>query len=669
MRNSPRFALDVLACAALGMILWAACAGVGYRILPGRPAPAPAPDPDLEPASWRQPGIAASAGLGLLLFLGGIGVAAEIPWWLIVVPFLAVGLGLTIWEVSRLDRSTHLSRTVLVIGGLGAAAFFLVALVEALPGLRFPLNLCDDTRAYLPLAHRLIDTNGLVDPWNARRLQNLGGFTFLQALPVSVFGNAGIGVVETVVAAIFLAGLFVANGFRSTWARLVSVGFILAIPFLWVPRVNTTGVLMGSPLLVAVLGITVELRKALRAGDRSAAVRWAVAGGLVTAAVTSVRPNLGVLSATVLGLGALLTTGVPFISRLRALGAAAAGTFVAVLPWSVASWRTVGTPFFPLFTGNQNRAAVAHESADGLRDLADQAWSLMRAGPYLWVALGVLVVALMVRKILPDVQAVVIPAVVTCGFIVGFAFVEYFAAAQAVIRYVAPASEGLAVFFVYEVIRGVDARQRTGAPEVRGWLPPALAVVAAVVLAAVGYSTLTVEAPAPASGARFIERAARNELRPFPGYEVSTPALRRAYRRALARVDADRTIAAVDRPYLIDVGRYDIANLDLPGFTAPDARFPFFSGPAAKIARLRRAGFDTLLATVPDTEICLAPAVLRVQVAQRTRAYAASARYYLDWEDDIAAIAARAPDAVNKVGPLLVIDLRRAQRDLAAPGA
>lgn len=665
MTNSPSFALDVLASAALAMLLWGACVGVGYRILPAR-APAP---PDPGPVSWRHPGIAACAGLGMLLFLGGVGVAVEIPWWLIVVAFLAVGLGLAVWEVSRVDRSRWPSGWLLAIAGLGIAAFFAVAFVQAIPGLRFPLNVCDDWRAYLPMAHRLIDTNGLDDAWNARRLQNFGGFSFLQALPVSVFGNAGIGVVETVVAGTFLAGLFVANGWRSVWARVLGVAFILAVPFLWVPRINTTGVLMGSPLIVAVLAITVELRRALRAGETKAAMRWALAGGLTAAAVFAVRPNLGLLAAATLGAGVLLAGGVPLLGRLRNIGVAAASTVVALLPWSIASLRTVGTPFFPVFTGNQNRAAVAHRSADGLRDLVDQAWSLVTAGPYLWVALGVLVVALAAYKLLPDVQLVVIAAVLTCLFIVGFAFVEYFAAAGAVIRYLAPASEGLAVFLVCEVVRAADARTRVvGSLATRTWLIPAVAVGAAIAVVAVGYSTLTVESPSGFAGWRFVERAAKNQLRPPVGAETSTPELRAAYRQALAGVDADRTIAAVDRPYLIEFDRYDIANMDLPGFTAPGGEFPFFSGPGAKVARLRREGFDTLLATVPDNELCLNPGVLRSQISDQVRSYSSSARYYLDWEDDVAAIAVKAPDAVRQVGPLLVIDLARAQRDLGASG-
>ena len=318
MRNSPHFVFDVVACAVLAIIFWTACAGLGTLVLPSpRPVPAndtPDDNPDdsareheRTPASWHQPGVAAGVGLGVLLLLGGFGVLFRIPWWLLVVPSLVAGIGLAIRALSDAGIARP-SRSTLVIGALAITAFGLVALAEAPLGLRFRLG-CDDLRAYLPLARRLLATNGLEEPWSARRLQSLGGFDLLRALPVSVFGNAGVGVAETVLASVFLAGLFVANGVRSTWARLLSVGFILAVPLLWVPRANTTGVLIGVPLLVVVLAGTVELRKALRAGDRTGAVRWAIAVGLVSAALMSVRPNLGLFGATLLASARSTATG------------------------------------------------------------------------------------------------------------------------------------------------------------------------------------------------------------------------------------------------------------------------------------------------------------------------------------------------------------------------
>src|SRR5215475_13994892 len=109
-------------------------------------------------------------------------------------------------------------------------------------------------------------------------------------MPVAVFGNAGVGVAETAMASVFVAGLFIGNGLRSFPMRILSIGLILAVPLIWVPRANTTGVLFGTPLIVAVLAATAEMRDALREREQRRAIRWAIAAGLVIAALMSVRP-------------------------------------------------------------------------------------------------------------------------------------------------------------------------------------------------------------------------------------------------------------------------------------------------------------------------------------------------------------------------------------------
>lgn len=658
MSGSGGFTLDVVACAALGLMLWAACAGIGFRILPDSVA-VRAED---EPASWRQPGIAACVGLSALMMLGGIAVLVRIPWWVVVVPFVVVGLALAVLHLRGVDSRRGTTRPLL-IAGLVVAAVCVVAITEAIVGLRFPISPWDDMRAYLPMAHRLIDTNGLTDAWNARRLQNLGGFTFLQVPPVAIFGDAGLGVVETTLASIFLAGLFVGNGLRSTWARVLSIGLILAIPLLWVPRINTTGVLMGTPLSVAVLAITLELRRALRAEDRRAAFRWAAGGGLVIAALMSVRPNLAVLAALLLAIGTFAATETRLVARAQAVVVGGASTIAAVAPWSIASWQTVRTPFFLLYSGNQNREAVRLPPARDVADLVDHASSLLRAGPYIWIAIGALVVAIAARRLLPDAPLVAIAAVVTAAGIVGFALVGYTMSSPAFVRYVSPMSQGLAVFVLCETIRGADARWRDTA-RVPGRGIQIAAVASAACLAVIGFSALGVKYLTVPGGVTLVDQAVRDDLQPGPGYEVTTPALVSSYRRALARVDPDHTIAAVDRPYLIDYRRYDIPNMDLPGFTAPGGTFPFFTGPGPKVARLRRAGYRTLLATIPDNEVALNPYFLRITKRIGFTPYSTPARYYLDWADDIVAIRKKAPGAVHQFGPLLVIDLDRAQREL-----
>lgn len=662
MSGSPSFALEVLACALGGIVFWAACAGVGFGVIGRR---VESPGDEIEPAGWRQPGVAACVGLAVLIVLGGIAVVVRIPWWLVTAPFVVIGLALAFRELT----GRHLARPrgpAALIGVVAVGAFVAVAAVEAVVGFRFPLHPWDDMRAYLPMAHRLIDTYGLDDAWNARRLQTVGGFTFLQAIPVAIFGHTGAGIIETMVAGIFLAGLFVANGVRTTWARLLSVAFIVAIPFFWVPRINTTGVLLGTPLLVAVLAITVELRRALRENRSRDAFRWAVAGGLVVAALMSVRPNLGLLAAVLIAGGTLWIAATRARARIQVLAIAAASTIVALLPWSLASLSSVDTPFYLVDSGNQNPQPIQLRAASGVVDLAEHTSHLLRAGPYLWVTVLALVVAVVMRKRLPDASFTVIAAALTVLVMVAVAVRGYTMAEIAFVRYMSPMSQALAVFLFCELLRSTDARTRLRVAPDRSRTAGVVGLVAVAGLVGLSYSGLglSLEYETAPGGGSLVARALDNDLLPRRGLEVTTPRLRAAYRRALTHVDPDQTISAVDRPYLIDYSRYDIPNMDLPGFTAPGGEFPFLNGPGPKIARLRRAGYDTLLATKPNVDAAIRPAFLRAILELHLPSYSPTTRYYLDWEEDLERIIQRAPGAVQKYGPLYVINLRRAERDL-----
>jgi hypothetical protein len=95
----------------------------------------------------------------------------------------------------------------------------------------------------------------------------------------------------------------------------------------------------------------------------------------------------------------------------------------------------------------------------------------------------------------------------------------------------------------------------------------------------------------------------------------------------------------------------------------PDGTFPFFTGPGPKIAVLRDAGFDVLLATNPDDDVCLNPARVGPP-AQGQGPSAGIYRRFLDWDRDIQAIEDLVPTAVQRFGTLVRIDLRLAQAGL-----
>ena len=323
----------------------------------------------------------------------------------------------------------------------------------------------------------------------------------------------------------------------------------------------------------------------------------------------------------------------------RVLAAGAASALIAVAPWSIAMWRTAGSPVYPLFSGHLNTSAMPRYHLSGLADLAAHVGGLLQAGPYIWVTGAVLLGALLARRLLPDAAFVAVAAVASAAVTLVFAINTPFLAWKTFDRYVAAMPASVAVFFVCELLRAADAlpQHPTGRAARRARATACL--TAAVVLAGVVFSGLGATSPPFTRSALLLERAARDLPPTPPGVELSTPEMRAEYARALRRVAPHHTIAAVDRPYLIDYGRYDIPNLDAPGYmTADGSRFPFFTGPEPKIARLRAAGYRTLLATDPVADLCLNPA--RIQAALAVQGPVRGVyRRFLDWDHDIQAIA------------------------------
>jgi hypothetical protein len=223
-------------------------------------------------------------------------------------------------------------------------------------------------------------------------------------------------------------------------------------------------------------------------------------------------------------------------------------------------------------------------------------------------------------------------------------------------------SEALAVFLVCEALRFADANTSSAPVRRVAMAVRVLTLTAAITLAGFGYSTHGITWHLLSSGTTLIKEAAKY---PHVRVVIDSPGLRDSYRQALAGVDGHRTIAAVDRPYLIDYSRYDVKNLDAPGFMTPDGTFPFFEGPGAVIGAFRDAGFDTLLATDPTRDACLNIAWMKSGAAGHS-AFRGEYQHFVDWDQNILTIAQQAPGAVQRFGTLLRIDLRVAQETFSS---
>ena len=388
-------------------MLWLGCAGVGSAILPAQDWRAP-DAPDVTTPTWHHLGTAACVGLAALVAVGAATVL-QVP------PLLAVGLfvvaGLVLMAARAAHCRPHLRRGhelagVGVLAGVGACALVIQASVSinAWP------NPCDDLLAYIPLADRLLATSQVIEPWSLRRLQSLGGQTFLQAIPMGTLGIGAFSTAEMLTATTFLAGLFVVSGFRRVASLAACITIVLVLAVLAVPRVNSAAVLLVVPLLVAAFGAVSEVRRSLAGGTMG--LRWAVATGLLLAGVVAVRIHAGPTLGAVVVIGVLTASSTPLRMRWQALATVGGTAGLALIPWGIASWQSSGTPAYPFISGNVNPAAPAMRdpSLHGVREIVARAAELMQIGPYLGAAVAVLVVALVVHRWLPDVWLVVIAA-------------------------------------------------------------------------------------------------------------------------------------------------------------------------------------------------------------------------------------------------------------------
>jgi hypothetical protein len=656
---------NVAAAVLLSLLLWLGCAGIGMSIHAPRRSTRPPSDHrdgDRAAPSWDQMGLAACIGLAALLSMAGIAMLLQVSAVLACSVFVVVGLVLLAARVGP-QRTAPIGRVALVCSVVAALAFGLVLVTQAALGLTLYPNECDDLLAYVPMANRLLDTGHIIEPWSLRRAQNLGGASVLQAVPIGMLGNGAYQLAETLIASTFLAGLFLTHRFRALPSRVACIVAILLYSVAAVPRASSSAVLLVVPLLVAVFGVASELRGLLLGGPERTLWRWAAAGGLLLGGCAALRINVVPAAAAALLVGIVLAPGASMSGRVRTAALSAGVATVSLVAWALGLWQSSGTPAYPLIPGNTNLDAPSSRdpALHGLLDIAARGAELLRAGPYLWAALAVLGLSIVARRWLPDARLLWIVTLSVLGNMALLALYLTASSAENFARYVFPLSFALVVFFVYEVIRGTEPLEITTLE-----VSPLVVLASALLVLAYVSSLFTSTAAVSNTWERTSDTLSSGDL--IEGVEASfTAASRRDYRAALALArGGGRTIAAVDRPYLIDYRRDDIQSLDLPGWAAPDGDFPFFDGVLPKIRVLRRAGYHQLLATVPERNACMSPGSLRARIAREPRPAPLYATYYLDWERGLAAIARRAPSSVRRVGTLVLIDLDRAYREMTA---
>lgn len=445
---------------------------------------------------------------------------------------------------------------LLAIGTLGAVA-------------RVRANVYDDDVAYTAFVQRLLQVGDLDEPFSFRRISTYGGNTILTSMAAARGTLANMYLVDHglfhLITVALVVGLWRT---RAAAARALDHALfgllLLVLALLPDTSINSTSHWEGVALFLALY------RTATLPESRA---RWLLVG-LIAGAAASLRQNHVVVAGGFVFLHLLLARG-PGAGR-RWLDAAA-GSALALLPYMIASWRTFGTPMYPLILGNANGAiSLTPMAGTWWQELQFLVRVLIEPTPIrVMLPLSLVLFAVRDRRRGRPLDALAVSCV--GGFLLlvhGFTLSDPFN----LWRYGFGFMTAWVIAAVLEP--AVDGELRVPA---FGRLLAFACLVTQLAVSGIALGR-SVAHLGRDLGAAARDHAPQLEATPWATYE----ALQRA-------VPAGMPLAIVlDQPYALDYARNPITNLDTPGYVGPDGATPAFRGSEAVAAYLRAHGFRHL---------------------------------------------------------------------------
>jgi hypothetical protein len=548
----------------------------------------------LYPKHRADMGLRAAWGLALSIAAGGFVAMLGLATRSFVLAWTAAGAAWSIvdaWHHRDADLASRLRNAL--TGRLSVAVLALLcALAAAIQYLyatcSVQFNPNDDFVAYFPFVRQILETGTLVDTFSTRRVMSLGGHSLLQALAAA--GSAGFrlhvldrGICMLVV---LLLALGAARPGRILPALLAAV-VVLTLPDI---RVNTYAQMSGVAVFFGLYRTLVWLDER----DDVSAARAAIAVALLGSAACTLRSNYIAVVVPMLAISyAAAIVGQrrsPERKALREMLYAAALSFLFLVPWMSMSYRSSGTPLFPLFRGHFNDA-FPMMGGDGnwgrvLRDLIGTA-THNRLLPAFWLFLGA-------GLLLPDrrTRRPLLALLVSC--VIGWVLLVHTLASDI------PSFARYVYGFYVAAVLAVTTNFGAGLESASRWrraggvlaicaLAVQIALVAAESIEAHDWMAEDVRWSAPA-----------------PTPPPAPAAAVRAYSEMQARVPAGETLLVmVDYPFLLDYRRNRILNLDTAAAVSPPPGFPYFRGAEAIAAYLRQQSIRYFAFVPSDSALSL----------------------------------------------------------------
>lgn len=611
--------------------------------------------------------VAVTSGAGLALF-------AAVAGWLVAARSFSRGAGLALLASGitflvlsggnlpspRRLRSSPGQLALIALAGLIVVARALGAVhpLQASPG--------DDWVAYYHPPKLLLETGALDEPFGFRRLGALGVGPLLQSYFFPIWASSGVRVADAAVGGLLVWGaaraLAALTTLRPAPLHVEALGLLGVVASLTIPITNSSPILLplGSALLL--LWLSAALVRGGESTHESVALAlfWGASAALLTGLRTSNVAFPGLVGLAGVALATWKRNGV----ALRRWLLAALAFVVALAPWSLASWRSSGTPFFPLIRGNYGfpSGLLAPLSPSESFDFVAQ--TLWGSRLFLPLLLGFLVVR---ERGFSDTA--IACAVALVGTVVATALALTASDTFNVVRYVAPFLAAsvlfLAVLWLGSLVAeaGLSRTRRS-------------ASLILVGLAALTWLFLPIRLERKTSsqrGSEFPYTSPAQQI--YKNGKNAFVAAGRALESGIQRaelggashftavqelLDADaRIVSAVSKPFFWRFDRQLVHLLDCPGQASPPPGMPFFQGADALAAYWVGLGYTHLAFSPPFDRGLYSMGHWRSARRSGDFLWEQWSLYFLDFLHNELLLAERG-SVVYRSRELIVVDLRRA---------
>lgn len=351
------FEFPVVAGILFGLIFFLSWVGYGYLLIK-----------ILRPTVSPSVGLLACLGVSVIVFIGGVqsllGIVSETK--NIIIVLIGVLL-FFLWlkdtagssylylkeDLNKPSTNSGYSFLVVLVRVLSVGIVAVHAIASFFP---FWVDECDDWVAYFHLPKLLLETGTLIEPFNLRRMATLGGDQYLQSFLYPVFGISALPFIDVgmglslvwLLAVTFAPG----RGQRSIIDRLrrECIGLMALLFASTFFLLNHCPVYLPYVLFICFLFLLFDMEISVTPGWPETIVL-----AFVASAVVSIRNNFIVFVIISLFLRfAFCCTEKGVSKKIKGFIRFSIVFLLLLAPWMALSFKSNGTPFFPILKGFYN---------------------------------------------------------------------------------------------------------------------------------------------------------------------------------------------------------------------------------------------------------------------------------------------------------------------------